>query len=76
MTSKKMTKEQIARKMIKYAVINWKYSESATEDTIEEITSQDSIEQFLNNLEEDLNNSKEDSDIIEMIAIVSSLKQA
>ena len=69
-----MTREQIARKMVEYAILNWKYTGSSTEDTIEEITSEDSIELFIENLEEDLENDARREDTLEMLALVNSIR--
>ena len=60
--------------MVEYAILNWKYTGSSTEDTIEEITSEDSIELFIENLEEDLENDARREDTLEMLALVNSIR--
>jgi len=71
-----MNKYEIADKMIEYAIINWKYQfyESEREESREELTSKDGIEQFIENLKEDLENDNRREDADELLKLVNLIR--
>jgi len=62
--------------MIEYAIINWKYQfyESEREESREELTSKDGIEQFIENLKEDLENDNRREDADELLKLVNLIR--
>lgn len=70
-----MKLNEIADKMIEYAIINWKYQfyECEREESREALTSKDGIEQFIENLKEDLENDRRRKDARELLDLVSTL---
>lgn len=70
-----MKRNEIADKMIEYAVINWKYQfyECEREEAREALTSEDGIVQFIENLKEDLENDRRRKDARELLNLVSTL---
>ena len=72
-----MNKQQIADKMIEYAIINWKYQfyESERDEAREELTTPDGITQFIENLNEDIENDARREDAREMLALVKTLQE-
>lgn len=72
-----MTTNQIADKMIEYAVINWKYQfyECERGEARESLTSPEGIAQFIENLNEDLENEPRREDAKEMLTLIKSIQE-
>jgi hypothetical protein len=71
-----MNKNEIANKMIEYAIFNWKYQfyECEREEAIEDLTSEDGLNQFIENLNEDLSNDARREDATELLNLVNSIR--
>lgn len=71
-----MSKNEIADKMIEYAIFNWRYQfyECEREEAREDLTSTDGLEQFIENLNEDLSNDARREDATELLNLVNSIR--
>lgn len=71
-----MNRNEIADKMIEYAIFNWRYQfyESEREEAREDLTSEDGLNQFIENLNEDLSNDARREDATELLNLVNSIR--
>ena len=71
-----MNRNEIADKMISYAIENWKYQfyECEREEAREDLTSEDGLNQFIENLNEDLSNDARREDATEILNLVNSIR--
>jgi len=70
-----MKRNEIADKMIEYAITNWKYQfyECERDEARADLLSDDGLEQFISNLNEDLENDRRREDAKKLLSLIKTL---